>query len=368
MSSHRITKIHQSLQEKQADAILVTNPKNIRYLAGFIGLAPDERESILLITHNNAQLITSRMYAERAHQMIREDVALIIDTEGKGIFKTALELLSEKQIILCESTDLSLAEYDRLIRMTSATITPTSGLVEKLRIIKDEEEIAELKKATKITDEVFMRVVALLKENDPTTFTERDIAEFMRKTGYELGADGFGFDPIVASGAGTSEPHYITSTKKIEKNTPFLLDFGFQVNGYTADLSRTIYIGKASDEFKKTFDLVFENNESRIKNVKPGISTRKLYDESVDFFKQHDVNDYYLHSLGHGVGLDVHENPSVGRGDGTMLEPGMVITIEPGLYYAGIYGVRIEDVVLVKKNGAEVLSSDSTKTLIEIGV
>ena len=188
----------------------------------------------------------------------------------------------------------------------------------------------------------------------------------MRTTGRKFGSEGFGFDPIIACGDGAAEPHYFTSSKKLEKNTCLLLDFGFLYHGYTADLSRTIFLGKAPKEFKKMYSLVKTNNEMCIEQCRAEMKEKDLYTISLEFFTRHGVEKKYLHSLGHGVGLDVHESPSLGMNQETVLKPNMIITIEPGLYFPGEFGIRIEDVIVVKETGVQVLSSGSSKELIEI--
>ncbi len=182
----------------------------------------------------------------------------------------------------------------------------------------------------------------------------------MRELGEEYGADGFGFDPIIAVGPNSAEPHHPTGKDFLKKNDVLLLDFGFCVNGYTSDVSRTLFLGEPSAEFIRIYNLVKECQNLCIESCRPGISVKDLYQISVDFFRKHQVEQNYLHSLGHGLGLNVHEAPSVGSRDQAILTENMVITIEPGLYVAGSFGVRIEDDVVITKDGCEVLTQSTT--------
>lgn len=367
---HRLLTVQSLLSQKSATAFFITNPKNIFYLTGFIGISPQERESSLLVTKEQSYLFVPAMYEEQARRAIQQSTLsnceMIVDHERYGLLTSFVRYINETDTVLVESNNLTLAEFEKIQNTTKTKLQPEKFLIEQSRIIKDEQEIQFLQKACEITDQTFNAIVKLLQNTDYTQITEMDIADYMRVTSRELGAHGFGFDPIIASGAGAAQPHYFTSIKKLEKNNCLLLDFGFVFNGYTADLTRTIFLGKAPEEFKKMYSLVKECNETCIQACKNGITTKALHSLSSQFFKEKNIEKYYLHSLGHGVGLDVHEAPSVGMNNEIILEPNMIITIEPGLYFENKFGIRIEDVILVKKDGAVVLSSQSSKELIEI--
>lgn len=366
--NQRTQKIQEILHQKNASAFFITNPKNIFYLTQFIGISPTERESTLLVTKEKTFLFVPAMYAQRATKLREQNsnFEIITDHERYGLLTSFTKFISQSDTILLEATNLTLAEFEKIQNATTAKLIPEKFLIEKLRIQKDEEEISFLKKACEITDTVFNEILTLLKTTDYTKLSETDIADFMKTAGRNLGSEGFGFDPIIACGAGAAEPHYFTSTKKLEKNNCLLLDFGFLYRGYTADLSRTIFLGNAPNEFKKMYSLVKMCNELCIEHCQAEITAKDLYDISFRFFAGHDLEKKYLHSLGHGVGLDVHEAPSLGLNQETLLEPNMAITIEPGLYFSNQFGIRIEDVVMVKETGVEVLSSGSSKELIEI--
>lgn len=362
---YRIQKIQEHLKQKNCEGIFVTNPKNIFYLTGFIGISPTERESSLLITQERALLFIPAMYEERALSQTH-DIELVVDHERHGLLTAFTKYIQEKNRIMVEANNLTLAEFEKIKSLTSAKLQPENFFVENLRIQKENEEIEFLKCACEITDQTFNTLVQILHNTDYTSLAEHDITDAMRSISRELGAGGFGFDPIIASGAGSAEPHYFTSSKKLVKDTPLLLDFGFHFNGYTADLSRTLYLGSAPSEFKKMYSWVEECNAMCIQACKSGMTTQSLHLRSHDFFKEKNVEKHYLHSLGHGVGLDVHEAPGVGMNNPTVLKENMAITIEPGLYFTDKFGIRIEDVVLVTQTGCEVLSSRSPKNLIEI--
>lgn len=363
MYPNRLNQLRQHIADNHASAFLITNPTNIFYLTGFAGLSPQERESVLLVTTTEAWLCVPAMYAELAKNLIvikTAAIALATDTKKVGIFALALSYLQTTDILLCEGDNLSVTEFEKLQKHTPIKLVPTSHVIEALRVHKDTDELTCLRQAAKISDQVFDSIVHMLQKTDYTTLREIDIKNMMRELGEKFGADGFGFDPIVAVGPNSAEPHYHTGKDFLKKNNVLLLDFGFSVNGYTSDVSRTLFLGKPSAEFVRMYNLVKDCHDLCIQSCRPGMAVKELYQISVDFFRTHQVEQNYLHSLGHGLGLNVHEAPSLGSRDQTILTENMIITIEPGLYLPGSFGVRIEDDVAITKDGYEVLTRSTT--------
>lgn len=364
----RLQKIRLSLREKNAQAILVTNAKNIFYLTGFIGISSTDRESVMLVTHANAYLFVPKMYEIKSRNLKLEnhDVNLIVDHERHNLLTHFCEFVDATQPVLCEASNLTISEFNSIKEKTTIELRPENGLIEALRILKDETEIKKLNKAIRITENIFQDIINLLRRVDSVSeLTELGIVDTMRMLGRTYDSNGFGFDPIVALGAHAAEPHYATQNNKLSMQNALLLDFGFTYEGYTADFSRTIFLGTADDEFRHIYESVRKVHDACVQAVAPGVTTKELYDLSVDLFTKEGLAHAYLHSLGHGLGLDVHEAPSVGCSKISRLEPGMVITIEPGLYIAEKFGVRIEDDILVTDTGSQTLTT-SSKKLIEI--
>lgn len=369
MYASRVQNIQTFLIQKGVQGLLVTNPKNIFYLTGFIGISLTERESVLFITPDLAFLYVPQMYelkAQKAGGVEEKTISLKVDYERFGLLTHFIQESSAEWTILCEGNNLTLSEHERIQKMFSGKLEPAHLLIERFRLQKDEKEKLFLQTAANITDTIFQKIVIDLQNGDTDLIYEHDILERMRRYNHQLGGDAFGFEPIIAVGSGSAEPHYFTGGVKLEKGKNLLMDFGMTFEGYSADLTRTIFLGSADEEFKKMYELVKDCNERCIESVRPGVETKKLHEQSFNFFAQHRLEKNYLHSLGHGVGLDVHESPSVGLNSTTILEPGMVITIEPGLYFPEKFGIRIEDMVYVTETGYEVLSSQSSKDLIQI--
>ncbi len=362
--------VQKSLRDKNISGLFVTNPKNIFYLSGFIGISPSERESFLLITQHTCFLFAPAMYEKKAKQCVDQSLEsplqIVIDEERHGLFRLIKTYGKDLDTIMVESHNMTLVEHEKLQSVMPSKIISQPFFIESFRLKKDAQEIACIQKACEITDQSFEALVEFLKSTDYTQLTEQDVAEQLRKFGKQYGADAWGFEPIVACGPGSAEPHYVTGTQLLQKNQPLLLDFGFSFHGYTADLSRTIFLGHPTEEHKKIYSLVKECQQLCIDSWRDGMTGKDMHTISLNFFQKVGVEKHYLHSLGHGVGLDVHEQPGIGLHGQHVLLENMVFTIEPGLYFANNFGVRIEDIVLVKNNKLVVLSGGSRKELIVI--
>lgn len=368
MIKKRIRRIQKQLAEKKTDGIVVTNAKNIFYLSGFSGLVPEDRESILFVAQKRAFLFVPRMYADRAKKCLgvrTRSVRCGVDEKCHGLWTLFGKQTKKNERILYEGNDIRAAELARMKKKVKSKLIGTQSLIEDLRAVKDETEIAALRKVAKITDKVFVCLVAFLQKGKYQDFSEKGLGQKLLEWGRAFGADDFAFAPIVAVGKGAAEPHYFTSDRRLQKGKALLVDFGYVLSGYNSDMTRTLFLGKAPENFKKSYSLVQQTNEECISLCKDGVAAEDLHNHAVEKFHEKGVEKNFLHRIGHGLGLDVHEKPSVGTGSETILKNGMVITIEPGLYFSGKFGIRIEDDVVVKKNGCDVLTK-STKELIEI--
>jgi Xaa-Pro aminopeptidase len=275
----------------------------------------------------------------------------IIDFPSKKetLFEKAISLLNGK--VGFEAKDLKYNEYEELNKKLK-TVKPIKNLVEYLRIIKDNNEISKIKKAVQITDKVFAETLGYLKPRQTELKVARKICDLVIK----YGAQDISFPPIVAFGKNSARPHYKIGETKLKKNGILLLDLGVKYKGYCSDLTRTIYIGEPDRKFEKIYKAVLEAQSAAIKTIKPGIKAKDIHNTVVKVFKRKRLENKFIHSTGHGIGLDVHEHPSIYANSSAVLKEGMVITIEPGIYIEGWGGVRIENVVLITKNGSEILS------------
>ena len=252
--------------------------------------------------------------------------------------------------------------YKELIRKYKINnLVETEHIIEKQRMIKDQEEISSLEKACEITDNCFQYILTYIKPG----MTERQIADEIEEY-YKKRTEGLSFETIVASGENTSKPHAVPTDRKIQENDIITIDMGCKVNGYCSDMTRTFFVGnEISDKQKEIYDIVLEANKMAIKQVKAGMKCSDLDKVARDYIASKGYGDNFGHGLGHGIGLEIHEAPTVSPAGDIILEENMLITIEPGIYIDGFSGVRIEDDVIVKKDGCVVLNK-SNKELIMI--
>ncbi|MFY9140889.1 MAG: aminopeptidase P family protein, partial [Thermacetogeniaceae bacterium] len=305
-----------------------------------------------------AYLFADSRYIEQARQEAPFCEFILV----KKYFTEALGKVAETegiQVMAFEKDHLTYQQWEQLRNSFSGKLQPVSGLIEKLRLIKDESEIALLKEAGAITASAFRYILGELHPGQTEVEIAGMLEFFMRRQGSGPPA----FETIVASGKRGALPHGTASAKKVGRGELITMDLGATYQGYAGDLTRTICLGTVSDRQQEIYELVKEAQERGIKAVRAGVRAEEVDAVVRGFFEQHGYAEYFMHSLGHGVGLAVHEEPRLAPGQDTILQPGMVVTIEPGLYLPDWGGVRIEDTVLVKEDGCEILTP-VTKNLI----
>ncbi|HYF74998.1 MAG TPA: M24 family metallopeptidase, partial [Candidatus Nitrosocosmicus sp.] len=232
-------------------------------------------------------------------------------------------------------------------------------ILEKMRLQKNQEEEDFLRKAAAIADEVMGKVIAYIRPG----LIERDISKKIEELFMECGGQGLSFYPIVASGPNTSRPHYNKDDRRIEEQDVIILDFGCRYNGFCSDISRTVFVGEPTEEQRKVFDIVVKANTAAEELVKPGVTAEQVDLTARNIIRDAGYGHCFLNRTGHGIGMAVHEGPYIKEGNTQILEPGMTFSVEPGIYIAGRFGMRVEDIVLVTENGKEVLNK-YTKDII----
>lgn len=348
----RIAKLQRKLAELEFSGVYITNPLNIQYLTGFKGVSDHERESTLLVTKTRALLLVPAMYAAEGKAMAKDGLECVVLAKRGQFLREVGQVVKAGQLAL-ESEHLSFAEYQWLQGGLAAKIelVASRDLVEELRLYKDEAEITRIRMATSLTDQA----LELLSGKFSYQVSEQQLLTQLHLISDELGADGFGFEPIIANRAHSALPHYHTGRSKLAAGI-LLVDLGLKYQGYSGDLSRTFYLGQPERRFVKRYEILARAQQSVLKAVKPGVTTRHLY-VLVDKALGEELPAFAgKHSLGHGLGLAIHELPQLSPHLDITLQPGMVITIEPGLYYEGWGGLRLEDVVLITSTGCETLS------------
>ncbi len=350
----RLFRLRQKM--RSLDALLITRPENCTYLSGFEG-----DSAVLLITRMYNFLITDFRYLEQA--AAQAPLFQIMDQKGP-VEKCLAEVMQAAQIrtVGFESDHLTCRQFG-LIKNEAAAVEfhPAEGLAEDLRLVKDAEELILIRRAEQIGDEAFNEVLGFIRPG----ISERDVAVELAYQMQKRGASKLSFNTIVASGVRGSLPHGEATDKIIESGELVTMDFGCVFAGYCSDMTRTVAIGKADDKQKEIYNIVLDAQLTGVAAVKSGAKASEVDKVARDVIAAAGYGEYFGHSLGHGVGLEVHELPNLSPKSTYTLEPDMTVTVEPGIYIPGWGGVRIEDLVMVGLDGCELLSR-SPKELIEI--
>jgi Xaa-Pro aminopeptidase len=354
-----VTAAHRSgiaFDELKVDALLVSALPNIRYLAGFTG-----DNALLLETPDSRTLLTDPRFTIQA----AEECACQMRVVSKGPLElAAVELIRRKKLkrIGFEASRLNYDVYLRLKQSLTlgATLKPLGGVVEKLRMIKSANEIARIRRSVLSNSHAFESTIRFIRPG----VSEASIAgrlEFeMRRRGAEKAA----FDTIVAAGDRSALPHARPTARLVAKDELLLIDMGACQDGYMSDMTRVLFVGRPGARVKRMYSAVAEAQLAAIDAVRAGASTGQVDRKARQVLEREGFGKAFVHSTGHGLGLEIHEPPRVGKRDPTRLEAGMVITIEPGAYVRGFGGIRIEDTVLVTKNGCEVLTPTSKELIL----
>lgn len=349
MSKLRRARLIEQFEAKNIDALLVTGPHNSRYLSGFTG----SNSRTLIYANGDAVLFTDPRYTVQAKQ--QTDCRVVI-VKGKPITLAVVKELGKKRPARLgfESDHTSFAQYEALKKTlpTRVELTPVSGLVEALRMVKDAGEIALIRKAVTANSQALENALRRLK---PGRMTEADFAAEIDAQNRKLGAEAPAFDTIVAAGTRSALPHAHPGRAVIGDGI-LLIDMGAFHDGYASDMTRTLHVGAAPAKFKKAYKAVLEAQLAAIDAVRPGATAVSIDKAARKVLAAYGFDKQFVHSTGHGLGLEIHEPPRLGGKDKTKLVPGMAITIEPGIYFEAWGGIRIEDTVLVTDTGVEILT------------
>jgi Xaa-Pro aminopeptidase len=357
----RQQRLIQDLAASHLDALLVTHLPNIRYLCGFTGSA-----GALLIGESGSTLFTDGRYREQANNEVLG--ARLVITR-KGLLTAVGQWLrprrsraSKSEALGIEGQYLTVAARrslsDELPRHIRVREVPP--LVERARMIKDADEIAAIRSAAEQGAELFNHALKTIRPG----VKEVEVAAEMEYAARKGGAEAMAFETIVASGTRSALPHGRASSTTIVSGAFVVCDFGVILHGYCSDRTRTVYVGAATAEARRVYDAVLASQQAAIDTVRPGVKVGRIDQAARKTLQQNGLAQYFTHSTGHGVGLEIHEAPRVAQGQQEVLRPGMVITIEPGVYLPGKWGVRIEDMVVVTEKGSQVLTPTQKEFIV----
>jgi Xaa-Pro aminopeptidase len=338
------------------EAVIVSKPSNIFYLSGYAG------EGIALVTHGVKAIITDFRYVEQAGQEAPDFITLAIEGSVTHLEK-ACETCKREGVrtVYYEDDELTVRAWHKAVEVFEGMeLKPLGGVIEQLRRIKDAEEIRRVERACTITGETFERVLPRIKEG----MTEKELARILAYDMLEHGADRMGFEIIAAAGANGSKPHAVPTDYRIRKGDMITMDFGAKVKGYTADMTRTVALGKPSGEMLKAYGVVLKAQQMAQDAVRAGANCAAVDAVARDYIYGQGFEGKFGHGLGHSLGIDVHEEPRLSALSRDALEENQLVTVEPGVYLPGIGGVRIENTVLVGKDGCRPLITNTRELIV----
>lgn len=365
MFETRIKCLQDLLSDHEIDALLITSTYNIAYLTGILAFSIEEREARILVSKDNVYLFTDARYTE----MVKDSSPFVrlLEINAENPFSKSLETITNNEKIKnlgFEEENITYKEISLLEeKFKQVEFVPTERIVESVRATKDSKEVESVRKACQLSDEAFDFIIKHLKPGQTELQIKVKLENFIRENGGEIS-----FPSIVAFGSNSAIPHHLSSNSQLLTNDIVLLDFGAKINGYCSDMTRTVFVGKPTDQQGKIYNAVKEAQEVAIESLKSHMK------EDFEAKRPAELANSHLktlgfpnvpHGLGHGVGLQVHEEPSLSPYSEGKLIPGMIITIEPGVYIPGKCGVRIEDTALVTTEGIELLTL-SSKNIISI--
>lgn len=351
--NQRIERLRQSLEKLKLDGIIIDRRENIYYLSGFTG-GEDAR---LLVTDQDTMLFTDSRYTEQA---ARESPQWTLIQEKPPLGQALRERARLLERVGIEDT-VSYRVFQEFKEELGEAITPVSNVVEELRVIKEPEELDYLRKAAAIGSEVFSELLAQMHAG----MTEREVANMIISGLRQKGAEKESFDPIAVSGPNAALPHGMPGDRLLQKGDMLTLDYGGFYRGYASDMTRTVAVGEADQRLRDLYARLLEAQQYGVEQVKAGVTCADVDRMVRERLRAYDLDQFFAHGTGHGLGLEVHESPNVSSRSQWTLQEGMVITIEPGVYIPGWGGIRIEDSVIVKGYGCEIITN-SPKHLIVI--
>lgn len=342
------------------DGVLITHPPDVRYLSGFTGSS-----AVLVLAGGRAILFTDGRYRAQAKE---EAAGVKVVIAGKSALLAACEWLETAKVGRCgfdsgHTTVEGLATMRKAVsaKVRRGLFVGMGTFVARMREVKDAEEISRLRAAAAVGCELFAGMLTYLEAGQ----TELEVAATLEYAARLAGAEGMSFDTIVASGMRSALPHGRATSAKLPRRGFVTLDFGVILDGYCSDMTRTVHLGKAMPGVRDVYDSVLEAQEAAVASVRPGVTAGEVDEAARSVLRRARLDQFFSHSTGHGVGLEIHEGPRLAAKQTQVLKQGMVITIEPGVYMPGKFGLRIEDMVLVTAEGGEVLTP-SVKAWVEL--
>jgi Xaa-Pro aminopeptidase len=345
----RLRRTHAAIEQRRLDVLLVSYLPNIRYLCGFTGSA-----GVLLITARDKVLLTDGRYTEQARLEVKGAKVKIVKKAALAAAAEWLQKYPRLTRVGIEAAHMSVAERAALAKAIGKKkkIIASPPIIEPLRMIKDAHEIAAIRAVCKLGVELFRTLTSKLRPK----ITESQLAGELEFAARQAGAEQMAFSTIIAGGERSALPHGRASNATIPQQGFVVCDFGVILAGYCSDMTRTVHVGRAQTEASSAYEAVKQAQQAAVEAVKPGATAGEVDHAARKLLYNHGLGKFFSHSTGHGLGLEIHEAPKIAAAQKEVLRPGMVITIEPGVYLPGKWGIRIEDTVVVTETGCEILT------------
>lgn len=359
--NQRLARLRERLTPNGLDALLITRPENLYYLSGFGG--GEYLDATMIVGAEVAWISTDSRYYEEVKQSA-PDFQLFQAGYDRTKVLSELGAQAKPKVVGFEMGHLTVAtlrDWSKAARKAGFKLKPTSGIVEEQRIVKDETELEKIRRAAKLTDEAFAQFCREIKPG----MTEKQGAWIIERYMREHGADKVAFDLIVAAGPNGALPHARPGDYVIRRGEPIVVDIGCRIGHYNSDMTRTVIIGEADEQFNKVYNTVLRAQTAAEKKIREGVKGKRADAFARKVIEKAGYGEYFGHGLGHGVGLEVHEGPRASRLSKDTYRENMTLTIEPGIYIAGWGGVRIEDLVVIKEDGVEILSHATKEPVVK---
>ena len=351
--NYKIKSLREKMKLIGIDGLIITNPINIFYMVG------TKAEGIFLVTDKENVLLTDARYIEEVNKSITIGDQIIVYDITNISEEDYLAFFADCSKIGIEENHITYAKYQTYVRkFRLKEAVETNNIIEKMRMVKDEDEIAKIRRASEINDNCFRHLTEYIKVG----MTEKEISLEIENYFINNGADGVAFETIVASGENSSKPHAVPTDRRIEQGDAIVIDFGAKYKGYCTDMTRTIFVGEVDESIKDLYNFILGCQERVTNKIKDNAEGKLIAKGLESEFNAR--NQSMIHALGHGVGLDVHELPIISEKACFTLKENMVVTNEPGIYVPGRFGIRIEDTILVNKMSSEVLTKSDKKLIV----
>lgn len=353
----RLSRIRERLAQAGLDAALITDEKNQRYATGFAFT-----DGAVVVTRDRAFLITDSRYTEAAQKTVAEDIAVLRFGAGKSLAERVREVLSEcaVQRLGAEEGSLPHGTYLAWEESLGMSLLPCQSIFNELRAAKDEDELASMRLAQSIAESALEDVLGIIRPG----VTERDIAAEITYRLLKHGGEGNSFDPIAVTGANSSMPHGVPSDAPVKAGDFVTMDFGCIKHGYCSDMTRTVAVGSVSEEMRNVYAIVLKAQLAGIAAARAGIPGREIDAAARGVIRQAGYGEFFGHGFGHSLGLDIHEWPNANPSGADIMPAGAVVSAEPGIYIPGRFGVRIEDVMVLREGGCEVITKAPKELII----